>query len=155
MPVVSGWIWTTQQNWVKTSSFSRKREYFTFQCVPKYFFNLKYAYRQCIRTLFLLTKGKCTSIIEFNVWREVVLNLFHDSRTPLDSIRDKLVTLIYLWIVQCPSVGTTWYSASYARNGWWAASNLRISNRQTLEVFAIVKVLFRIPQLSPIVKIRK
>ena len=33
------------------------------------------------------------------------LNLFHDSRAPLDSIRDKLVTLIYFVIVQCPSVG--------------------------------------------------
>ena len=39
-------------------------------------------------------------------------NLFRDSRTPLDSIRDKLVTLIHFVIVQCPSVGTTWYSAS-------------------------------------------
>ena len=39
-------------------------------------------------------------------------NLFRDSRTPLDSIRDKLVTLIYFVIVQCLSVGTTWYSAS-------------------------------------------
>ena len=46
------------------------------------------------------------------------LNLFRDSRTPLDSIRDKLVTLIYFVIVQCPSVGTTWYSASCARNGY-------------------------------------
>ena len=32
------------------------------------------------------------------------MNLFRDSRTPLDSIRDKLVTLIYFVIVQCPSV---------------------------------------------------
>ena len=39
-------------------------------------------------------------------------NLFRDSRTPLDSIRDKLLTLIYFVIVQCLSVGTTWYSAS-------------------------------------------
>ena len=39
------------------------------------------------------------------------LNLFRDSRTPLDSIRNKLVTLIYFVIVQYPSVGTTWYSA--------------------------------------------
>ena len=45
------------------------------------------------------------------------LNLFRDSPTPLDSIRDKLVTLIYFVIVQCPSVGTTWYSVSCARNG--------------------------------------
>ena len=45
------------------------------------------------------------------------LNLFHDSRTPLDSTRDKLVSLIY-FIFQCPSDGTTWYSASCARNGY-------------------------------------
>ena len=45
-------------------------------------------------------------------------NLFRDSRTPLDSIGDKLVTLIYFVIVQCPSVGKTWYSASFARNGY-------------------------------------
>ena len=45
-------------------------------------------------------------------------NLFCDSRTPLDSIRDKLVTLIYFVIVQCPSFGTTWYSVSCARKGY-------------------------------------
>ena len=56
------------------------------------------------------------------------LNLFRDSRTPLDSVRDKLMTLIYFVIVQCPSVGTTWYSAS---------------------------MLFQIPQQLIIVKIRK
>ena len=43
---------------------------------------------------------------------------FRDSRTLLDSMRDKLVTLIYFVFVQCPSVGTTWYSASYARKGY-------------------------------------
>ena len=43
------------------------------------------------------------------------MNLFRDSRTPLNSIKDKLVTLIYFVIVQCPSVGTTWYSASCVR----------------------------------------
>ena len=32
---------------------------------------------------------------------------FRDSRTPLDSVRDKLMTLIYFVIVQCPSVETT------------------------------------------------
>ena len=85
------------------------------------------------------------------------LNLFRDSRTPLDSIWDKLVTLIYFVIVQCPSVGTTWYSASCAWNGYtWAARDLRLPRRtsgsalsadcQTLDVFVIVKVLFRIPQ---------
>ena len=56
------------------------------------------------------------------------LNLIRDSRTPLDSVRDKLMTLIYFVIVQCPSVGTTWYSAS---------------------------LLFQIPQQLIIVKIRK
>ena len=45
------------------------------------------------------------------------LNLFHDSRTPLDSITDKLVTLISFVIVQCPSVGTTWFGASCAPPG--------------------------------------
>ena len=30
---------------------------------------------------------------------------FRDSRTPLDSIRDKRLTLIYFVILQCPSVG--------------------------------------------------
>ena len=54
------------------------------------------------------------------------LNLFRDSRTQLDSVRDKLVTLTYFVIVQCPS-GTTWYSAS----------------------------LFQVPQQLIIVKIRK
>ena len=46
------------------------------------------------------------------------LDLFRDSRTPLDSIREKFVTLIYFVMIQCPSVGTTWYSASCARNGY-------------------------------------
>ena len=53
-----------------------------------------------------------------------------DSRTPLDSpldsVRDKLMTLTSIVIVQCPS-GTTWYSAS----------------------------LFQVPQQLIIVKIRK
>ena len=56
------------------------------------------------------------------------LNLFRDSRTPLDSVRDKLMTLIYFVIVQCPSVETTWYTAS---------------------------LLFQIPRQLIIVKIRK
>ena len=85
-----------------------------------YVFNLKYAcvspmhtnrQLEMTRRMFLLTKGKCASI-ELNVRREVVLNLFRDSRTLLDSVRDKLVTLIYFAIVQFPSVGTTWYRAS-------------------------------------------
>ena len=55
------------------------------------------------------------------------LNLFRNSRTPLDSIRDKLLTLIYFVIVQCPSVRTTWYSVSCARKGYtWAARDLRM-----------------------------
>ena len=56
------------------------------------------------------------------------LNLFRYSQTPLDSVRDKLMTLIYFVIVQCPSVETTWYTAS---------------------------LLFQIPQQLIIVKIRK
>ena len=56
------------------------------------------------------------------------LNLLRDNRTLLDSVRDKLMTPIYFVIVQCSSVGTTWYSAS---------------------------LLFQIPQQSIIVKIRK
>ena len=44
-------------------------------------------------------------------------NIFRDSRTSLDSIRDKLVTLISFVIVQCPSIGTTWFGASCGRNG--------------------------------------
>ena len=75
------------------------------------------AYELASRRMFLLTKGIWARNY-FDVWREVVLNLFRDSRTPLDSIREKLVTLIYFVIVQYPSVGTTWYSASCARNGY-------------------------------------
>ena len=44
-------------------------------------------------------------------------NIFRDSRTSLDSIRDKLVTLISFVIVQCPSIGTTWFGAGCGRNG--------------------------------------
>ena len=55
------------------------------------------------------------------------LNLFRDSRTPLDSIRDKLVTLIYFVIVQCPCVRTTWYGVSCAGKGYTrAARDLRL-----------------------------
>ena len=75
----------------------------------------------------------------------------------LDSIRDKLVTLIYFVIVQCPIVGTTWNNASCARDGYtWAARDLRLTrkasgsalsaDRQTRDVFVTVKVLFWIPQ---------
>ena len=46
------------------------------------------------------------------------LNFFRDIRTPLDSIRDKLVTIIYFVIAQCPSVGMKRCSASCARNGY-------------------------------------
>ena len=54
------------------------------------------------------------------------LNLFRDIRTPLDSIRDKLVTLTYFVIVQCPSVGMKWCGASCARNGYtWTARDLK------------------------------
>ena len=83
------------------------------------------------------------------------LNLFRDSRTPLDSIRDKLVTLIYFVIVQCPSVGTTWYSARDLRLPRRTSGFALSADCQTLDVFVIVKVLFRIPQQLIIVKIRK
>ena len=62
------------------------------------------------------------------------LSLFCNSRTPLDSIRDKLFTLIYFVLVQCPSVGATWHSARCARNGWTSeeakiyCNNLNSSN---------------------------
>ena len=86
------------------------------------------------------------------------LTLFRDSRKPLDSIRDKHCSM--------PSVGTTWYSASSATNGYtWAARDLRLLrrasgsalsvDRQTLDVFVIVKVLFWISQQLIIVKIWK
>ena len=142
------------------------------QCVLKYVLNSKCVSSmhtnwqlEMTRRMFLLTKGKCASI-KFNVWARSFWNLFRDSRTPLDSIRDKLVTLIYFVIVQCPSVRTARYSASCARKGYtWAARDLRLPRRasgsalsadcQTLDVFVIVKVLFRIPQQLIIVKIRK
>ena len=75
-------------------------------------------------------------------------NLFCDSRTPLDSIRDKLVTLIYFVIVQCPSVGTTWYSARDLRLPRRTSGFALSADCQTLDVF-------RIPQQLMIVKIRK
>ena len=54
------------------------------------------------------------------------MNLSRNNRTPLDLRRDKLVTLIYFVIAQCPSVETTWYSVSGARNGYTrAARDLR------------------------------
>ena len=83
------------------------------------------------------------------------MNLFRDSRTPLDSIRDKLVTLIYFVIVQCPSVGTTWYSARDLRLPRRMSGSPLSADCRTLDVFVIVKVLFRIPQQLIIVKIRK
>ena len=75
------------------------------------------AYELASRRMFLLTKGKCTRVNLMSGERSF-LNLFRDSRTPLDSIGDKLVTLIYFVIIQCPSVGTTWFGASCARNGF-------------------------------------
>ena len=71
--------------------------------------------------------AKCASIL-FNVRVRSLLNLFRGSRTPLDSVRDKLMILIYFVIVPCPSVETTWYTAS---------------------------LLFQIPRQLIIVKIRK
>ena len=105
------------------------------------------AYELASLRMFLLTKGKWARI-QFNVWREVVLNLFRDSRTPLDSIRDKLVTLIYFVIVQCPSVGTTWNSARDLRLPRKTSGFALSADCQTLDVF-------RIPQQLMIVKIRK
>ena len=75
------------------------------------------AYELASRGMFLLTKGNGQELSLMSGERSF-LNLFRDSRTSLDSIRDKLVTLIFFVIVQCPSVGTTWYSASCARNGY-------------------------------------
>ena len=74
-------------------------------------------YELASRRMFLLTKGK-RARISFNVGERSFFNLFRDSRTPLDSIGEKFVTLIYFVILQCSSVGTTWYSASCARNGY-------------------------------------
>ena len=85
------------------------------------------AYELASRRMFLLTKGKWARVNLMSGERSF-LNLFRDSRTPLDSIGDKLVTLIYFVIVRCPSVG---------------------------DVFIIVEELFRIPQQLIIVKIRK
>ena len=139
-------------------------EYFTFQCVLKYVFNSKHAYRQCIRTgswkwpvgCFFWPKENAQAF-SLMFGERSFLNLFRDSRTPLDSIGDKLLTLTYFVIVQCPSVGTTWYGASCARNGYtWTARDVRLprrasgsassADRQILDVFVIVKVLFRILQ---------
>ena len=68
------------------------------------------AYELASRRMFVLTKGK-RARIWFNVWREVVFE-------PFPRERDKLVALIYFVIVQCPSAGTTWYSASCERKGY-------------------------------------
>ena len=84
-----------------------------------------------------------------------LLNRFRDSRTPLDSMRNKLVTLIYFVIVQYPSIGTTWYSARDLRLPRRTSGSALSADCQTLDVFVIVKVLFRIPQQLIIVKIRK
>ena len=70
------------------------------------------------------------------------LNLFRDSRTPLDSIRNKLVTLIYFVIVQCPSVGTTWYSARDLRLPRRTSGSSLSADCQTLDVFLTTAVSF-------------
>ena len=62
------------------------------------------AYELASRRMFLLTKGKWARVNLMSGERSF-LNLFRDSRTPLDSIGDKRVTLIYFVIVQCLSVG--------------------------------------------------
>ena len=140
-------IWTPQQNWVKTSSL-------TF-LIEKYAFSSKHAYCQCIRTgsrklpigcfFWPRENGQAFSLM---FGGRSFLNLFRDSRTPLDSIRDKLVTLIYFVIVQCPSVGTTWYSARDLRLPRRTSGFALSADCQTLDVF-------RIPQQLMIVKIRK
>ena len=112
------------------------------------------AYELASRRMFLLTKGKWARVNLMSGERSF-LNLFRDSRTPLDSIGDKLVTLIYFVIVQCPSVGTTWYSARDLRLPRRTSGSALSADCQTLDVFVIVKVLFRIPQQLIIVKIRK
>ena len=119
------------------------------------------AYELASRRMFLLTKGKWARVNLMSGERSF-LNLFRDSRTPLDSIGDKLVTLIYFVIIQCPSVGTTWFGASCARNGFtrfkttpegeWLCIVCRSPDS---DVFVIVKVLFWIPQQLIIIKIRK
>ena len=77
-----------------------------------------YPYELASRRMFLLNKGKwARSLISLMSGERSFFNLFRAGRTPLDSIGDKLVTLIYFVIVQCPSVWTTWYSASCARKG--------------------------------------
>ena len=147
-------IWTPQQNWVKTSSL-------TF-LIEKYAFSSKHAYCQCIRTgsrkwpigcfFWPRENGQAFSLM---FGERSFLNLFRNSWTPLDSIRNKLVTLIYFVIVQCPSVGTTWYSARDLRLPRRTSGSALSADCQTLDVFVIVKVLFRIPQQLIIVKIRK
>ena len=63
------------------------------------------------RWMFLLTEENAQAFSSMFGERSF-LNLFRDNRTPLDSVRDKLVTLIYFVKVQCQIVRTTWYSAS-------------------------------------------
>ena len=96
------------------------------------------------------------------------MNLFRDSRTMLDSIRDKLVTLIYLALFNARVLGrhsTVRVVRGMVTHELRPARDLRLpqkasgsamsADRQTLEVFVIVKVLFWIPQQLIIVKIRK
>ena len=63
------------------------------------------------RWMFLLTEENAQAFSSMFGERSF-LNLFRDNRKPLDSVRDKLVTLIYFVKVQCQIVRTTWYSAS-------------------------------------------
>ena len=88
------------------------------------------------------------------------MNLFRDSRKPLDSIRDKHCSMPECWedMVQCESC-EEWLHISCegfktASEGEWLCIILSV-DRQTLDVFVIVKVLFWIPQQLIIVKIRK
>ena len=86
------------------------------------------------------------------------LNLFRDSRKPLDSIRDKHCSMSECWddMVQCESC-EEWLRMSCegfktASEGEWLCIVCRSPDSRRLR---IVKVLFWIPQQLIIVKIRK
>ena len=108
----------------------------------------------------LLTSSKALWHLSYIIWTGVLADL----DPPRFGHPPRIWTPIV--IVQCPSVETTWYSARRARNGYtWTTRDLRLprrasgsalsTDRQTLNVFVIVKVLFRIPQRLIFVKIRK
>ena len=59
------------------------------------------------RLMLLLIKRKFASIYSSMFGERSFSNLFRDSQTLLDLARDKLMTLIYFVIVQCPSAEKT------------------------------------------------